>query len=240
MMTRAKVPGVFSGHCRPEMNRIVSAGSSLYELSRIPAVRHVSLSLSLTHEEDDESSAHTSAAAVDSDDVARMEDTVMDYHESSVGDFDFALDPVRQPLAPIVSSSSLYPKRAETPPQAVGYESFSPVNLDLSTNASRASSPLLDFAGHSADQADDAEVPESRKPIRVPPPPREEQYTMVKELTDDKEAMALRPGDMRFLVSRRYGRRCCDALGLGVSSLCLANWLRFGVALGGGIQYISC
>lgn len=213
--------------------------------------------------EDDESSARTSAAAADGDDIGQIEDTVfhgIDVDLDHSGDFDYSIENERQhhraasstcntnkmeddninaageiissPFrSGVTSSSSSRPSPPITSTASRGgYESLADLSRGhgLATSAISASSssslrllptpppPMPDGStewmdagmwGTSQDEfgvgrPGDGAAAQGEMASVVPPPPREKQFKMVKQVLGDRESVRLKLGEKRYLVSR--------------------------------------
>lgn len=192
--------------------------------------------------EEDESSAHTSAAAVDSDDVGCMEDTMF-HGDHDQDDVDFHFPMEHEQRAGSVTPTNVnrteiailppYPDGVTSPPPTVtvGYESLADLSHghDLSsaiaassgfvcTRRSPSSQELgggvaWEAGGCGIESACEATGVGKVRAVLIPPPSREEQHAMMKELVMDQESRKLEPGERRYLLSLRCGGSERRALG---------------------------
>lgn len=183
-----------------------------------------------TRAEDDESSARTSAAADDGDDVGRMEDTVFHADYFNFG----AEEQQQQPVAPVgdhsaasVEISAPYLNGVTSPPRTTEncYDSLAglekghdlPSVMGGGSGSGSGGSSRLSPSSHELGQGgilgEDAfgvgrgigngngdGAP--GQPVLIPPPPREEQFAMVKKMMKEIESKKMMVGETRYLVSR--------------------------------------
>lgn len=181
--------------CRLPKPRAIIRAHAQFKLKILSSPNLSALPVLVLQVEDDcDSSAHTSAAAssvaaTDSDDPARLEDTAM-----GSDDFDFSMEPT----APAPHEG----RTSTPPPTTVGDES----SLD-SDCCGRSLSPTIGPArtlSTSAGVGSEEGRARGRGAALVPPPPIEEQVSLMRELME-KELNTLKAGQSRFLVGLRFG-----------------------------------